>query len=208
MTPPSLRRFRTSERGFTLIELLVVILVIGILAAIAIPMFLNQRKAAVDAAVQSDLRNAIPAVELHNKFLMSDGKPVNSFNHLYLLKTDDGVKVYRSLHADSPTALTDGYPIGDNEVEGVPQAIKDLKLSDGTVLGIFYMDLCHYELYASNQAGNEAKAYKRPDYFGGGYIYAPLVGRVYPERGFFEDDGAYTIAMKKDRNYFRQNMCN
>ena len=53
------------EEGFTLIELLVVIIIIGILAAIAIPVFLNQRKKGYDAAVKSDLRNMATAEETY-----------------------------------------------------------------------------------------------------------------------------------------------
>lgn len=51
------------EDGFTLIELLVVILIIGILSAIAIPVFLNQRKIANDSAVQSDVKNTATNIE-------------------------------------------------------------------------------------------------------------------------------------------------
>lgn len=64
------------DAGFTLIELLVVVVIIGILAAIAIPVFLNQRNAARNASVESDLRNIATVMETY--YTQNDVYPPNA----------------------------------------------------------------------------------------------------------------------------------
>lgn len=57
------QRIKEKEDGFTLIEILVVVLIIGILTAIAIPVFLNQRKQALDTQLRNDMKTVATWLE-------------------------------------------------------------------------------------------------------------------------------------------------
>ena len=88
------------EGGFTLIELLVVIIIIGILAAIAIPVFLNQRQKGYDSQAKSDLRNMATAEETY----LTDYKPSTNV-------TDVVMKNYSTANVLGTTADSGGYEV-------------------------------------------------------------------------------------------------
>ena len=129
----ALKDGKQSQKGFTLVELLVVVIIIGILAGIAIPVFLNQREAAWRAETESDVKNAALAAET---YAVENGGSYTDMTEA-LLVSDFGLQQSRGV-------ATDGYivvapsPDGRNfTITGAhPDLGTDTLLYDSTAGGL------------------------------------------------------------------------
>src|SRR4051794_2654789 len=121
-----LRKRAQDEKGFTLIELLVVILIIGILAAIALPAFLNQRGKAQDTEAKTQARTAQTAMET----LYTDEQSYASGDAPTLIKIEPALGAGKAaLTVDTKAA--DNYKVSSKSVAGQTFSIQ--KNADGTV---------------------------------------------------------------------------
>ncbi|MEQ9401653.1 MAG: prepilin-type N-terminal cleavage/methylation domain-containing protein [Longimicrobiales bacterium] len=106
------------RRGFTLIELLIVVVIIGILAAIAIPKFSSVREKSYIAAVTSDLKHVASQQEVYH-----------SSNQVYASDVSDLTAL----------TITDGVSITINEADGTGWAATGVHAAlTGRPCGIFY----------------------------------------------------------------------
>jgi type IV pilus assembly protein PilA len=112
-----LRHRAQGQEGFTLIELLVVILIIGILAAIAIPAFLNQKGKAQDANAKSDINSAQTAEE---SYITNSGVTAYTATSGDLTTIEPTLSdAFTKNHLSVTNATASGYTISEASSSGV-----------------------------------------------------------------------------------------
>ena len=128
-----MRKRGSEDRGFTMIELLVVVVIIGVLVAIAVPVYLNYRKGAANKSAASDVRGAITAIEQYY--------------------TDNGNAYPVTGTSTKGTALT---------LKGTTGGDQTITVSPGNILGIKPMTVAGaaaYRICAVNEDGGQMYVY-------------------------------------------------
>jgi type IV pilus assembly protein PilA len=129
-------RNKKADEGFTLIELLVVVVIIGVLVAIAVPVYLNYRKGAADKSAQSDVRGAVSTIEQYYT---------------------DNANAYPSSTLASNAASFSLYGAGGTSAGGPTPATQPggwITLSDKTTMTYIPNGTTAYKVCATNSGGS------------------------------------------------------
>jgi type IV pilus assembly protein PilA len=137
-------RNKKADEGFTLIELLVVVVIIGVLVAIAVPVYLNYRKGAADKSAQSDVRGAVSTIEQYytdnnNQYPNPTGGKIASQTASFSLYGASGT----SAGGATPAAQPGGW----------------ITLSDKTTLTYVYVSASTSYLVCATNSGGSGKVY-------------------------------------------------